>query len=245
MSDNNGTQVSSQGAQGPPAAGASGRTDAEVSDIRELYSSLSEQIQVLQKELSSLKKLQQKTKDKRIYEIQEQIGSLEDQTARLEKHLGLGKSPTEAMEAVKAEIEQEQFIQDFRNVKERVENMPTGNEQISLVEREAVILRSLGLDANDPRVVAIQKKAETPEDYVKTLEESWWDLKKTPVAGAGEASPKGGGTPPGEPSLSDLVAAYEEELAGLRGTPDMGNPRAIQEIRKKYLSKYPKLAGHI
>ncbi len=246
-----GAQAELEGAQATPGTGASEKKGADASEtqslaaqVREELSPFLSEIKEIQKDLDAIKKSQQSTKDKRIHNLQDKVGSLEDTTARLEKHLGLGKSPGEAMQAVKAELQNEQFVQDFKQVKERVDNLPVGDGVMSLVEREAVVLKSLETNANDPRILKIQQEAGSPEEYVKRLEEEWWDLKNKPRGKAADIAPEGGGPPPTEASLRQKLEEYDNELAQLKQTTP-GDYRAIDNIRKKYIKKYPELASYI
>jgi hypothetical protein len=236
-----GVQVGGTGSQVQPDAVDSSDKDADTSStqssaaslLKEILPSLTEETQKIVRE--ELKKQTQRVKDKRIHDHEDRIGSLEDTTRRLEKHLKAGKTLDEAKDLVKTEVRQEQFFQEFESLKDRVEELPSGTGQPSLVEREATILKSLGLDAQDPRVIKIQKESSDADDYIKKLEENWWNLKARPTGGVDEISTGGGGAPPTKVSQDELMAKYQAELESLRTGPYVGDARKINEIRNKYI----------
>ena len=235
-----GTQTGPSGSQAMPGADDSVKNSAGVSEtqslaadlLKEILPTLTEETQkVVNKELQSFK-------DKRLHAVPEnteRIGSLEDTTRRLMKHIEDGKTPAEAENLVKAEVRQEQFFNEFDNLKDRVENFEPGRPEKSLAEREQVVLQSLGLNPNDPSVLKIQQEASSPDEYVQNLEKSWWDMKNKPRGSAADLAPTQGGAPITSKSEAELMADYQTELDNLKTTRLAGDVKTVQGIRKKYI----------
>jgi len=235
-----GVQTGPDGSQVLPDADDSGKKGADASEtqslaadlLKEILPTLTEATQKIVKE--ELSKDRQKIKDKRIYDHEDRIGSLEDTTRRLNKHLKAGKTIDEAEDLVKTEVRLEQDSQTLADLQAKVENFEPGTVEKSLAEREQVVLQSLGLDMNDPKILAIQQSAKTPEDYVASLEKAWWDLKNKPRGKASDIAPSDGGSAPTDKSDGELMIDYQAELDSIKTTPLAGDVRTINAIRKKY-----------
>lgn len=236
-----GAQTLTDGSQVLPDTDDSEKKSADASEtqslaadlLKEILPTLTEATQKVVKE--ELAKQKQSVKDKRIYDHEDRIGSLEDTTRRLNKHIKAGKSLDEATDLVKTEVRQEQDSQKLVDLEARVENIKPGTVEKSLAEREQIVLQSLGLTANDPQVLAIQQKAAgDPDKYIEALEASWWDLKNKPRGKASEIAPAPGGKAPTSKSESELMIDYQAEMDSIKTTPLAGDVRTIQGIRKKY-----------
>ena len=166
-------------------------------------------------------KYMQSNKDKRF----------QSQDDRLERLESLVSGKGMSFEDAKAQIHRED---EQAEIKEQLNQILSGQAGTGAVtpdnwtEREAAILASQGINANDPELRRFKAKFDDPTQYLKELPNKAWQMATRPEGSEGSAS-GGQGTSVDE----NLEAEYLKELAQIR----RGDVRAIDALKRKYRGK--------
>ena len=171
---------------------------------------------------TTIEKKLQSQKDRRFDKIEKTLGDFQPVLEKVKDLL-----TPEQLEKVQRDLE-------WDEMRRRTGLLPTsqtsqvGNQQAAAVESKSDIAKELGLDENDPEVAAILREGADP-----------LKLAKVAIGRANKPTPSPTGAPgmvtPTAPPVDDqaaLAAAYQKEVAGLRG-----NVFAVSQVQAKYRQK--------